>query len=217
MEVPVVRSDSGKSLENSTGSTYETDPQPGYFRTVISRGNSFVVRPPATQDVGSSTAMGDSLYVDTLRMSAAASKKADIMRGINIAFEFITIVSSIVIGVLTWGCWSQDRAFIAATLGFIIAAIRISSNTFSLEKRSVITRDTAAKLRSLAREIVALRSQKLTIPKFQRRLERLAARVDDLDLVLFDNSITSFSVEKNTRVNYGSHCDMDEISIEVPE
>jgi len=188
-------------------STPTVRPMGAYVRPIQRRGNTYMIRDslPSEDDpveIDGTDRMIEDLYTETIHMSSAASKKASIFKVLYILANIVFIVGGVLVGVLTiQGYETEITKYCAAILGFSIAAIQTLMSTFSIEKRGVLLKDVSIKLRKISRQIRSLRNAEMSSKDKLRRLEEYYTEVDDFDLSIFDNSVTSASVTKATNVS----------------
>lgn len=132
------------------------------------------------------------LAIDSLNMSKASHRKARIFKGIHIMIVLFTIVAGVAVGVLSLeGNSNNVTLYIAAILGFIISAVHTLSTTFSFEKRSVVLKEAANRLRRIYRDLSMVKNSDMTIDAKIKVLNDKYSEVDEIDLTMFDNNVTN--------------------------
>lgn len=207
-------SDSGPSLSPSSllASSPVSLPISGrltgsYIRPIQRRGNTYMIRDslPLEDDpveADSTERMIEDLCNETLKMSAAAQWKATLFKVIYVLTQVLTVVGGVVVTVLSFqGYETTITKYSAGVIGAIIAGVQSLMMLFAVEKRGVLLKDVSIKLRKISRQVRALRSADMKPNKKIKRLEEYYAEVDDLDLSIFDNSVTTTPVEKATNIS----------------
>lgn len=184
-------------------------PMIGYIRPIQRRGNTYMVRDelPADDDddlvkTDGTDTMAEDLYTETIRLSSAASRKATIFKVLYIMASILFVVGGTSVGILSiQGFETEITKYCVAIIGFIIAGIQTLMMTFSIEKRGVLLKDVSIKLRKVSRNVRALRNSDLKPKDKMKKLEEYYAEVDEYDLNIFDNSVTSATVTEATNVS----------------
>jgi len=195
------------------------------FKTVKRRGNTYMLRESMpseeSDDLDVNNNMMVDLYTESLRMSSAATKKSNWLKYLFIFCSIFITISGTVIGVLSLDTSNNrdvltdpnnitsvnnisytttSQQYVSSILGFIITAIQTLLSTFAIEKRSVLLRDAGNKLRKISRDVKVLQYSELRSKDKMKRLDELYTEVDELDLNMFDNSITTRTLEKATNI-----------------
>lgn len=186
------------------GKTSADKPTFGYIKTIQRRGNTYMIHDSLPSDddnvieMNATDKMVNDLYGETLHMSAKANKKASRFKMVYITSSSLIIILGIVIGLLTINC-----SWYASASGVLISAIQIFLSTFSVEKRGVLLKDISSKLRKSSRQVKTLQNTNLNQREKMRKLEELYTDVDELDLSMFDHTITTAPMLKATNIlNY---------------
>lgn len=172
-------------------------PMTTYIKTVHRRGRVYMVREslPSEEDPGiaegTETQITD-LHADTIKMSVTACRKANGYKTINILFNILVILGGAAVGILS----INTENYVPAAIGFIITAIEAFQSTFGIERRAVMLKTVSGQLRTLAREIKALRTEDIKPKEKTRRLEDFYIKVDELDLAMFDNNVTGAGISR---------------------
>lgn len=174
----------------------------GYMKTVQRRGNTYMIRDsiPSDDDPVESDGvdhMITDLYNETMQMSSSANSRAGIFKYLYVlAAIFITIAGAIVGSLTIQGFSNAESQYAAGILGFGIAAVQALVSTFSIQNRSVLLKEVSNRLRKVARGLKNLQNSESKPRDKMKRLEEYYAEVDELDLNMFDNTITSVSAPK---------------------
>lgn len=177
-------------------------PTMGYMKTVQRRGNIYMIRDsiPSDDDPVESDGvdrMINDLYNETMQMSSSANRRAGIFKYLYVlAAIFITIAGAIIGSLTVQGFSTSITQYAATILGFGIATVQALTSTFSIQSRSVLLKDVSNRLRKVARGLKNLQNSESKPRDKMKRLEEYYAEVDELDLNMFDNTITSVSSPK---------------------
>lgn len=181
--------DSDSSPSNfSTGIAVPTFSTPSYIRTIKRRGNIYVVDEQASSSIDQ---MIEDLYTEALSMSLDANRKAKMLKFFNILANIFLVISGAVIGVLTLNQSNTSYYYISSILGFMITGIQTLMSMFSIEKRCVLLKTISANLRKTSRQIKNLETSNLKRKDKKKKLEEYYTEMDELDLIIFDNNITT--------------------------
>lgn len=181
-------------------------PQFGYIKTIQRRGNTYMIRDslPSEDDPAETNGadqMLTDLYHDTIRLSTEANRKASIFKILYFFSTFLTIIGGVVVGILSIG---GGNSYLIAALGFVITGIQTFLTTFSIERRGVLLKDVSGKLRKVSRQVRALQLSDSKPKDKMKKLEDYYTEVDELDLSMFDNKITTSPVTTGTKIMSGS-------------
>lgn len=169
-------------------------------KAITRRGGTYQIRGVSSSSdedefVNHTDAMLVGLYSDTLRLSSKANTKAARLKYLNIFAVLFTIVAGTVIGILSLESGSDTptsvSAYIASILGFLITGVHTILSTFPINKRSVLLRADANRLRKISRQLQMLQASNIPTDEKVRRLEAYFAEVDELDLDIFDSGVKS--------------------------
>lgn len=200
--VPPQKETDDSSSDSSIDKNNKSSRRPsrtGYIKTVVRRGNTYLLKEslPSEEDpaeLDSTRVMIDDLYRDTIRLSSHATKQSTIFKTMYVLSDLFIVVAGVVIAVLSY----SSGSYYGATLGAIVSAIQTILTTFSIEKRGVLLRDVANKLRHVSRQIRNLQNSDLKPKAKLKELEKYYDQVDELDLSIFDNNITISSKNDDT-------------------
>src|SRR3972149_7409755 len=179
----------------------------GYIKTIQRRGKNYMIRAslPSEEDPVESDGtdhMINDLYIETLGMSSSSNRKAGIFKIIYILATMFMIIAGAIIGVLTLdGQSNHISLYIASILGFSITATQTVLSTFAVEKRSVLLKDVSNKLRKISWNINTLQASNAKPEDKMKKLEEYYAEVNELDLAMFDSSITTTPTSKGTNIS----------------
>jgi hypothetical protein len=141
--------------------------------------------------------MINDLYLETMQMSSSANRKAAIFKYLYVLAAIYITIAGAVIGALTVQGFSSDvTKYVAAVLGFVITAVQALVSTFSIQSRSVLLRDVSNRLRKVSRNLKNLQNSDMKPRDKMKRLEDFYTDVDELDMSMFDNTITTVSNSK---------------------
>ena len=177
----------------------------GYMRTIQRRGNTYMIKDslPSEEDPIESDSTGrmiEDLYTEALQMSSAANRTAGIFKLLYVLSNVFLITAGLIIGILTLqGYETEITKYVAAVFAFTVSATQVRMSTFSIEKRGVLLKDISLKLRKVSRQIKALQSSDLKPKDKIRKLEDYYTEVDELDLAIFDHTVTITSSPKVPR------------------
>lgn len=182
------------------------------LKTISRRGNTYNIQSPrepepsvylADADDDEFIKMASDLHLDVLAASEAANKKANVFSGFSLFCTFMVIVGGLVVGflgffnyqaiVITNSTDTTAKEAITITIGSIgllIATLQGLETGFSLHKRSVTLKQAHNRLRKLARQIKDLERSDLKLDDKFKRLDQFYDKLDELEMVMFDNSIT---------------------------
>lgn len=191
--------------QNQTGVTITNPPiikqiQIGYIKPIQRRGNTYMIRDslPSEDDLAENNGteqMINDLYIDSLKLSSTASHKASLFKTLYTLCSFIMIIIGAVVGIMSIG---DD--YIVAVLGFIVTGIQTFLTTFSIERRGVLLKDTSNKLKRISRQVRSLQITDMNPRDKMKKLEEYYTEVDELDLNMFENKITTDSLSKGTNI-----------------
>lgn len=199
IEIPESSGSLESSSDNVSGNQKKT--RSGYLRTIKRRGNTYFIGEslPSEEDpaeIDNTGKMLTDLYNDAIHLSSHASKQSTIFKTIYVLFDLFIVVAGVIIAVISY----SDGSYYGATLGAIVSSLQTILTTFSIEKRGVLLRDVANKLRHVSRQIRMLQNSDAKPKAKLKELEKYYDQVDELDLSIFDNNITITPVSKNTEI-----------------
>ena len=133
------------------------------------------------------------LHEDCIRLSNRAVTIANIYKAINIISIIFITISGAVVGILALEINKNYVTYlIASILGFSITVVRTLMSVFGVEKRAVLIKDTANRLRRIARAIKTLQNTQTCSRDFLKLIENYYAEVDELDIGMIDMTINRF-------------------------
>jgi hypothetical protein len=204
--------DSGENIRTSNNIIVSDEIPPlmksntsAYIKTVQRRGNTYMIREslPSDDDMIESDSMErmiNDLYAESIHLSIHANRKASILKAIHIMTTMFITIAGAVIGVLSIDHEDDASKYTAGILGFSISVVKTLSSTFSVEKKSVLLKETAAKLRKISRDVRSLQNEKIKPKKKLSKLDQYYAQVDELDLNMFDTNAVPIA-KKNTKTS----------------
>jgi hypothetical protein len=179
-------------------------PGVGYIKTIKRRGNTYMIRDSLpSEDDPSETNETDQmirdLYVDAIELSSSASRRAGAFKFLYVLASFLIILGGAIVSIVSIG---ED--YIVSVIGCIIVAIQTLLTTFSIERRGVLLRDISHKLRKVSRHVRSLQTSDMKPRDKMKKLEEYYTEVDELDLHMFDNKITTSSITNGTNILAGA-------------
>lgn len=130
----------------------------------------------------------DELYTKTSTMAKEAKRKAEIYKTVYVCVKIFNTISGVVIGVLNIGNISNSIAaqYTSMTLGFIISAIQSLLALFPIDRRGVLLKEDANKLKTISRHVKLLKSMNMSTFEKLKKLEDFYAEVDNIDMDIYD-------------------------------
>jgi len=171
----------------------------GYVKTIQRRGKSYMIKDDLISEEdqieseGPDKMIGD-LYDETLNISISTNRKAGIFKILYVLSNLFMIIAGSVIGILSLS-GNIVESYISSILGFVITGVQTSLTTFSIEKRGVLLKEISSRLRKISRNLKLLQNSDMKARDKIKKLEEFYAEVDELDLSIFDNNITSKNVK----------------------
>lgn len=183
----------------------------GGAKSIQRRGNTYLVRDlPISEDSADEDDMAETdviekmindLYDETLHLSGLANNKATLFKYIYVISTLFVIIAGAVIGVLSSQDSMTDSAkIVVSVFGFVITGIGTFMTTFSVEKRGVLLKDVSNKLRKISRQIKSLQYSDIEPHNKMLKLEEFYAEVDDMDMSIYDNKMTSSPLTKSIKI-----------------
>lgn len=178
--------------------------------TIERRGRLYMINNPGSSEDddivnrGNISTMIDDLYQESLDMSRRANRIASVHKIVYSLCKFLIIVSGMAVGILS----IQQTNYIVAVIGFAVTAVQSILDTFAVERRGVLLKDTANRLRTVSRKCRAIQNSDLDEKTKLHKVEELYAEVDEQDMNIFDNNITSAKPPKSTN-SKGHRSDSD--------
>jgi hypothetical protein len=187
--IPVKESE-GSSSQGTIGTAMATPPA-AYVKTVQRRGNTYLIHDslPSEEDPAEADTtyrMCEDLYRDTIELSIQAYRKSSLHKILYVLVNLFIIVAGAAIIIIS----IPGRNYPSMVLGALISGSQTMMSTFSIEKRGVLLRDTAGKLRRVSRQVKTLQASDMKRKDKLKEINKLYDEVDELDLHMFDNSIT---------------------------
>ena len=140
----------------------------------------------------------DDFYDDIVGQSKMADFQANFYRVINVLVSIYITIAGAVTGILgintnTMNNFSnntlvkQDSGTLLAitVLGFSITVMKTLLVLSSIEKRSILLKESGIKLRKLSREIKNLKHENLTNAELFQRMDEIHTEIDELDIRMF--------------------------------
>jgi hypothetical protein len=171
----------------------------GCVKTIQRRGKSYMIKDDFASEEDQMDSEGpdkmiSDLYEETLNISITTNRKASIFKILYVLSNLFMIIAGSVIGILSLS-GDTVQSYISSILGFLITGIQTSLTTFSIEKRGVLLKEISSRLRRISRNLKILQNSDIKARDKIKKLEEFYAEVDELDLSIFDNNITSKNVK----------------------
>lgn len=142
------------------------------------------------------------LYEETLKMSVKATKRAVIYKYVIIVGTLFVIIAGAVTTMLNIPSFcNMVIRYINTVIGFIIIVIHTLLATFGLEYKSIILTEISTKLRKLSGKIKSLETSQFKHRKKLQLLEKYYIKVDQLELNILDNHLTTSSMNKSSNIS----------------
>lgn len=173
----------------------------GYMKTIQRRGNTYMIRDslPSEDDaeeMNDTDRMSRDLYIDSIKLSTGAGRGASMFKMLYFICAFLMILGGVAVGIISYG---KIDYFVSA-IGFALTAIQTFLITFSIEKRGVLLKDVSNKSRKISREVRMLQTSDMKPHDKMKKLDEYYTELDDLDLTMFDNKITTAPLAKGTNI-----------------
>jgi len=213
-----------KPLEVPVSNIIDQSPSPS-ARTFRRKGNTYVVKnTQSNEDVQDIYTIIDDLYNETNHMAWWADMKANIFKIMYVLSSIYIIVAGAVVGVLginnrvvsnvNNATVIQDFSptnIAIIVLGFSVTTLKALMDVFTIQKRSLLLKQSYIKLRSISRRINNLKNQNLTNTELFTRIDEFYSEIDGLDIIMFNNEefngnnlpVTP-SNQSNTNINTSS-------------
>lgn len=170
-------------------------------RTFRRKGNTYVVKnTQSNEDVQDIYTIVDDLYDETKKMAWWADMKANIYKIMYVLCSIYIIVAGAVVGVLginnrvvsniNNSTVIQDFSptnIAIIVLGFSITTFKSLLDVFTIQKRSILLKDSSIKLRKIARDVNSLKTLNLSNTELLRHIDMFYTQVDGLDIMMFNN------------------------------
>lgn len=191
-------------------------PSSAYIKTVQRRGNTYLIKEslPSDDDIienDSTERMINDLYAEALHLSYHANRKASFLKAIHIASTMFITIAGAIIGVLSIDHGDSTSRYTTGVLGFAITTIKTLTSTFAVEKKSVLLKETAARLKKLSRDVRSLQNENIKPKKKISKLDAYYAELDELDMNIFDlNNAAGLKKEQKSNSDQASNSDSEE-------
>lgn len=151
----------------------------------------------------------DDLYEDVMNQASMADFQANLYKLIYVFASIFIVIAGAVSGILAINVNTVDKISNATAsntgsiltitvLGFSITVMKTLLVLFTIEKRSVLLKESAIKLRKLGREIKNLKNQNMTNLELFQRIDMIHTEVDELAIHMFKNDTESTKPQNNT-------------------
>jgi hypothetical protein len=169
---------------------------PSYIKSIKRRGNVYMV--DESESFNPVDQMITDLYNEILAMALEANKKAKMLKLFNGLSNIFLVISGSVIGVLTLNEENNSSYYyVSSILGFGITGVQTLMAMFSVEKRGIVLKDVSSTLRKISRQVKNLSNSNMNLKDKRKKLEYYYAKIDQLDLIIFDNSATAIPKNRN--------------------
>lgn len=130
----------------------------------------------------------DELYLKTATMAKEARRKAEIYKMLYISIKIFNTIAGVVIGVLNIGTIGNNVAaqYTSMTLGFVISAIQSLLALFPIDRKGILLKEDANKLKRISRHVKLLKSMNMSTFEKLKKLEDFYAEVDNIDMDIYD-------------------------------
>lgn len=185
--------------------------------TFRQKGTTYVVRNiDSNQDNEDIYHVMDDLYEDVITQSKMADFQANVYKLLNVFACIFIVIAGAIIGILsintdtinnisniTDSNQNKPTILTMSVLGFGITVIKTLLVLFSIEKRSILLKESGIKLRKLSREIKNLKTLNLSNTELFHRIDMINTEIDELDIHMFknDNHTSDKSNPTDTVVN----------------
>ena len=188
--------------------------------TFRQKGNTYVIKNTNSnqdnQDNEDIYHVIDDLYEDVISQSKMAEFQANMYKLLNVFASIFIVIAGSISGILaintntinsisntTTVNDNSGTIWVISILGFSITVIKTLLVLFTIEKRSILLKESSIKLRKLSREIKNLKNQNLTNIELFQRIDMIHTEIDELDIHVFknDNSQPSKTQSTDTVIN----------------
>lgn len=131
--------------------------------------------------------MIDELYEKTVNLARSAGRRAEVYKFIYVIIKILTTISGIIIGVLQVADVSaqQGARYTSMALGFFVSLMQSLLALFPVDRRGILLKKDANKLKKISRHILVLKSLNMPTMEKLKKVEDFYAEVDDIDLDIY--------------------------------
>jgi hypothetical protein len=131
--------------------------------------------------------MIDELYEKTVTLARSAGRRAEIYKLIYVVIKIATTISGVIIGVLQVADFSSQLGarYTSMALGFFISLMQSLLALFPVDRRGILLKKDANKLKKISRHILVLKSLNMPTMEKLKKMEDFYAEVDDIDLDIY--------------------------------
>lgn len=179
-----------------------------YYTVVQRRGRYYNYKQTNPNDnpyvLHSTQDMARDLYHEAYQLAGKANFRSRLCKYSHIIVSLIIIMGSIGISIASIHTHMNAREYIVAVMGIILAAVESTRHVLKLNKRAITLRKLAASMRHIARAVNHLLITESDAEKLYTKIERYYHKLDENDLRMYDNTLGTVSVKKNTNISYSS-------------
>lgn len=153
----------------------------------------------------------DDLYEDVIGQSKMADFQATAYKFLSVIASIFIVIAGAVTGILaintntmntinavsnTTNAQQDYGTLLAITvLGFTVTVTKTLLVLFTIEKRSILLKESGIKLRKLAREIKGFKNMNLTNTELFQRIDAIHTELDELDITMFKNDVSKPNIQ----------------------
>ncbi len=157
------------------------------FRT---KGTTYIIKNQESDDTEDIYPILDNFYEEVLQQSKMADFQANLFKIINtLSLIFITLAGAVsgILAINTYTTTSNDKATLVTitVLSFSITILKTLSALFTIEKKSIMLKESAVRLRKLSREIKKLKTINMTNIEIFQRIDAIHTELDEIDIKMF--------------------------------
>lgn len=157
------------------------------FRT---KGITYIIKNQESDDTEEIYPILDNFYEDVLQQSKMAEFQAGLFKLMNTLSRIFIILAGAVCGILSIIAYKTtsdlNGTLITITvLSFSITVLKTLSALFTIEKKSIMLKESAIRLRKLSREIKKLKTINLTNVEIFQRIDAIQTELDEIDITMF--------------------------------
>ncbi len=171
----------------------------------IRRGDDIAIVPSLSSNIQGDDALNLTLEQTRVRYmnkSRYANNMSIGLKMLRILIEITIMILGLVVGIL--GINRCDPSLVSSIvisiLGYVISAITAFKAVFSPEKRCVVLKQSAMRLRMLASDLTFLMRKALSPDKKLRILSLIEEQGDEVNMAIFDMDITTFKPPERTSI-----------------
>ncbi len=156
----------------------------------------------------------DDMYEDVMSQSKMADFQATFYKFLSVIASIFIVLAGAVTGILAINTntmntisngtnTTQDNGTLLAitVMGFSVTVTKTLLVLFTIEKRSILLKESGIKLRKLAREIKSFKNINLTNTELFQRIDAIHTELDELDITMFKNDISKSQTIQQSQSN----------------